>query len=586
MLNRNQFEVLYSLYKVAGPSQRDLSLHTGFSIGTVNTTLKSLSISGWIFDGTLTESGLMELNRHKVDNAIIMAAGLSSRFVPLSFEMPKGLLKVKGEILIERQIRQLKDAGIQEIIVVVGYMKEKFFYLEEKYGVKIVVNTEYHRRNNNSTLYAVKDDLKNSYICSSDNYFTENVFERFVYDAYYSCVYEKEKTGEYYLTIGPNQKITHVSVGGEDGWIMLGHVYFSKHFSNQFVTILNEQYDEPGVDKMLWEDLYMRHIKKLDLYTLKYEPGIILEFDSMEDLRKFDSSYINNANSTILSNICSIFHCEEQEIKDILLQKKGFLNPSFTFTYQGVPYVYSLPEKVTEKITNPENPSLAQVCASRLLLDDTLMIHHESGWKISRHVGHAPDFNYTDKSHIRSALSQLSRLHQAELTTGDAFDFFSASMRIASIMEDGQNLTLRTFDGLKEKIENLNRMAQEDKIPKCLCHNSCFGFNFIMDPSRTLLTNWEYAGVSDPGNDLGTFICGGEFTPAEVNSVLETYFGRPLDLIEARHYLASIAISAYFWLTWGVYRETFGDDLGKHIYKWFKLAEEYSRISLPLYAVT
>jgi len=44
----------------------------------------------------------------KVNNAIIMAAGTSSRFAPLSYEKPKSLIEVKGEVLIERQIRQLK----------------------------------------------------------------------------------------------------------------------------------------------------------------------------------------------------------------------------------------------------------------------------------------------------------------------------------------------------------------------------------------------------------------------------------------------------------------------------------------------
>ena len=49
----------------------------------------------------------------KVDNAIIMAAGTSSRFAPLSFERPKALIEVRGEILIERQIRQLRKDGIE-----------------------------------------------------------------------------------------------------------------------------------------------------------------------------------------------------------------------------------------------------------------------------------------------------------------------------------------------------------------------------------------------------------------------------------------------------------------------------------------
>ena len=65
---------------------------------------------------------------YKVDNAIIMAAGTSSRFVPLSYELPKALITVKGEVLIERQIRQLKEAGINEIVVVTGYKKELFYF--------------------------------------------------------------------------------------------------------------------------------------------------------------------------------------------------------------------------------------------------------------------------------------------------------------------------------------------------------------------------------------------------------------------------------------------------------------------------
>lgn len=111
---------------------------------------------------------------YKVDNAVIMAAGLSSRFAPLSFEKPKALIEVKGEVLIERQIRQLKEAGIRDIIIVVGYKKEMFYYLRDKFGASIVENKEYLTRNNHSSLYVVKEVLKNTYICSADNYFEKS----------------------------------------------------------------------------------------------------------------------------------------------------------------------------------------------------------------------------------------------------------------------------------------------------------------------------------------------------------------------------------------------------------------------------
>lgn len=78
-----------------------------------------------------------------VRNAIILAAGYGMRMVPADREIPKGLLEVYGEPLIERLIKQLQEAGISEICVVVGYKKEKYEYLIKRYGVKLIFNAEY-----------------------------------------------------------------------------------------------------------------------------------------------------------------------------------------------------------------------------------------------------------------------------------------------------------------------------------------------------------------------------------------------------------------------------------------------------------
>ena len=132
-------------------------------------------------------------------NAIILAAGTASRFVPLSEECPKGLLEVKGEVLIERQILQLREAGINDVTIVVGYKAEMFKYLETKYGVYIINNEDYYRYNNTSSIIRVLDRLSNTYICSSDNYFPKNVFLEEPVQSYYSSLYAEGPTGEYCL---------------------------------------------------------------------------------------------------------------------------------------------------------------------------------------------------------------------------------------------------------------------------------------------------------------------------------------------------------------------------------------------------
>ena len=174
-------------------SQRKLAVNLNISLGKTNALLKDAVEKGYLEKTEkgylLTENGKQLLNEHKVDNAIIMAAGFGSRFVPLTFENPKGLVEVFGERMIERLILQLHNAGITDITIVVGYLKEKFEYLIDKYNVTLIYNSEYRTKNNLSTLYLVKDKLKNTYILSSDNWIRDNIFHK------YDLLFLKRKAG-------------------------------------------------------------------------------------------------------------------------------------------------------------------------------------------------------------------------------------------------------------------------------------------------------------------------------------------------------------------------------------------------------
>ena len=192
-----------------------------------------------------------------------MAAGTSSRFVPLSAEYPKGLLQVKGEILIERQIRQLKEAGIKVITVVVGYKAEMFGYLHDKFGVDIVLNEDYTRYNNTSSVVRVLDRLDNTYLCSSDNYFPDNVFLDDPIKSFYSVLYAEGPTDEYCVTTDLDDNIIGVAVGGKDSWYMIGHVYFSEDFSNAFRQVFVQEYEKEETRLGYWEDVYIRFIDYL-----------------------------------------------------------------------------------------------------------------------------------------------------------------------------------------------------------------------------------------------------------------------------------------------------------------------------------
>ena len=136
----------------------------------VETLIEGLKAKQYITDTAVTELGLKEIETLRVKNAVILAAGGGDINAKSVYNMPKGLFMKNGETLIERQIRQLKEAGINDITVVVGYKQELYFFLVDKWGVNLEINTDL-KKNNIYSLYIAKNFLGSTYILNCDNYF-------------------------------------------------------------------------------------------------------------------------------------------------------------------------------------------------------------------------------------------------------------------------------------------------------------------------------------------------------------------------------------------------------------------------------
>ena len=169
-----------SILEQAEITQREMAQRLELSLGTANQLVKECLALHYIevMDDNhyqVTEDGMKFMEPFKVDGAVIIAAGFGSRFVPLTFETRRGFQKVFGERMIERQIRQLHEVGIHNITIVVGYLKEKFEYLIDKYDVKLLYNPEYSNKNTLTTVYRARKVLegKNMYLLSSDNWMRE-----------------------------------------------------------------------------------------------------------------------------------------------------------------------------------------------------------------------------------------------------------------------------------------------------------------------------------------------------------------------------------------------------------------------------
>lgn len=579
-LTRNEFELLYNIKKNGIRSVRTIQGDTGLSLGFISQTMKRMTESGWINESGISEDGLEALSPFKVDNAIIMAAGMSTRFIPLSLEKPKGLLEVKGEILIERQIEQLQEAGIQHIILVLGYKKESFFYLEDRYdGLTVIINPEYHTKNNPHTLYLAQNYIENSYICSSDDYFAENPFEEYVYHSYYAAVHVKEKTNEWYMVPDKQMNISAVKKSGEDGYIMLGHVYWDRHFSAAMKEILNADHTVGNYNGIVWEQILSDHCRKLPPMEIKVYPNdSIFEFDSLEELRFFDNAYVHHTHSKIMQNICNVLKCGEEEILGFKVINDGLTNTSFIFEVAGKKYVYRHPGEGTEKVISRPHEKKALELAKEAHVDPTfLYMDQDKGWKISYYVDGIRKPDYNNFADSKRVIKVLRMLHEKKISVDWQFLPWEEACKIEEILKTEKGgIADTSFNKLKSAVKACYEATIRDGVEMRFCHCDTYAPNWMLTDDQTILIDWEYAGNADPGCDLGTYIMDSMWEIPDAEKFIKEYCGKECDENVLFHYLAYVAILSYYWYVWALYRESCGAVMSDSLYNWHVMAKRYS----------
>jgi hypothetical protein len=108
-----------------------------------------------------------------------------------------------------------------------------------------------------------------------------------------------------------------------------------------FKKTLSDEYNLLSTRTSYWEDIYIKHIGTLPLMRpIMFKQNELLEFDSIDELREYDTSYINNTRSKYIEEICKKINCKEQELTCFkkINHMKGKV---FVFKYNNRNFIYN-----------------------------------------------------------------------------------------------------------------------------------------------------------------------------------------------------------------------------------------------------
>lgn len=598
MITYKEFEVINTMLK-ANKAIKNIPEHVYGNVhydafksqNEVEELVDSLEKKGYIADGMVTELGLREIETLRVRNAVILAAGGADISAKSVYSMPKGLFVKNGETLIERQIRQLKEAGIDDITVVIGYKQELYFFLVEKWNVNLEINPDL-KKNNIYSLYIARNHIGSTYVLNCDNYFEENPFSRYEYNSFHATVYKNNAHNELVVKKNQSGRILSVFSCAKSGECIYGHAYLDPELSRRLLQYMDEEIDDFRISSLFWEEFISRHADDLDMYAREYPSDFLFEFDSIQEIQNIDGLFLSNVSGWINRKICSVLKCTEDEISDINVLQKGLSNILFTFVVRGERYIFRYPGDSTHFFIYRKNECIANKLAAKAHADDTYIYIDEQGAKISKFRENCIDLHgkyYYDVELMKRVAKKIRAFHDVGYDLPDWKEYdYDPIWQTERLFKEASKMKGDLFTIFEKEwimIRKLQKYADMDCVKHTMCHNDINIDNVLLTKDSLDIIDYEFAGYNDPGYDFGRVIAGLEYEADEpkIKDILEAYFGRPATEKEHLHWMAYSAIHNWYYVGWALYKESINESSRDWMVFFFKQTKKLVSWCLPRY---
>lgn len=515
------------------------------------------------------------LNHSKSKNAIILAAGYGLRMVPINQNKPKALLTVGDKPLIERLIEQLNFVGVTDITIVVGYMKESFDYLIDKYGVQLVYNRDYDSKNNLHSVACVLSKISNTYIIPCDVYCLNNPFNK---NEYYTWYMVNDLPDDNSSVSVIQNKLLSYDKNSTSGNTMIGIAFIAEKDAKKLINSIKRLCNSKLNDNKFWETALFEN-SDIEIVAKVVMNNEVVEINSYEQLRDLDC-YSKELQNESISTICKVFSCKNEDIKNIKTLKKGMTNRSYIFSVKNKKYIMRIPGEGTDQLINREEEAeVYNKINGKNICDKLYYINPKNGMKISAFVNNSRCCNPYNIEDLKKCMKKLKEFHSLNLKVNHRFDifekinFYESLWNINSIFVD--------YYQTKTNVFSLKTFVDSMKKDTCLTHIDAVPDNFLFSVTENgdesvQLIDWEYAGMQDPHVDIAMFCIYSMYKEKKyIDQLIDIYFDNNCSSMCRIKIYCYISMCGLLWSNWCEYKRQLGVEFGEYSLMQYRYAKEY-----------
>lgn len=504
----------------------------------------------------------------KIDKALLMAAGKGSRIRPISSKIPKPLIPVNGTPMIEGIINRLNEIGVKEIIITVGYQKEKYYYLKDKYSnIELVENKEYTYKNTISSLWAAKDYIRNNnvIILESDLYLKDpsDIKLEFENSTYFICS-SLPQNYEWGFVI-ENEIIKKIVRPQKDVYLnhyMYGIAYWSKSDLEKLIKKLEEVYNNSDFFDKAYDEVANDIFHEINVKPTRIEKGKIYEIDNISNLVEVDQSYnsiLDKIPSTqIIEDFLEKTKLSRESIIDMYVNPgRSANNSSYVFETTEGNFLYRIPGKGTEKFCDRNLEIKAYEKLAKYNIFDEIIYIDDSGIKISKYYKNSR-IPLNDFEELRKTMKVFRTLHSLPLEFPRKESLFDRAKRYNTYVLEvgGEEYYLNNFKIYQEELIKFEEYWNNLNVEFVFTHGDASINNILIlkNEETPKLIDLEFPTMSDSFDDLATFSVDANFLEEDIINILELYLGRKSTDEEKYHVLGLTATATLMWYSWAAYK--------------------------------